>query len=184
MTTMVADLLTRVLRKPCNTVRLHARAIALVEELQTTVRHQGLKADDGLCARTIDCYRFAGGNMSKALAAREDKRRRGEGVGPQTYAALIRGCLLGKDFEQVQHLAKRADQEGIVFEGSSLALLIRACNEQGCYAEAELQFKEAETDGRINQHTIQAYLRTCFHQGKLEEVRNVIAKHLNVFDWR
>jgi hypothetical protein len=79
---------------------------------------------------------------------------------------------------------KRADQEGIVFEGSSLALLIRACNEQGCYAEAELQFKGAETDGRINQQTILAYLPTCIHQGKLEEVLNVIAKHINEFNWR
>jgi hypothetical protein len=136
-TTMVADLLTRVLRKPCNSVRLHARAMALVEEVQTRVRHQGLKADDGLCSRTIDCYTFAGGNMSKALAACEDMKRRGEGVGPQTYAALIRGCLVRKEFEQVQHLMKRADQEGIVFQGSNLALLIGACNEQSCYIEAE-----------------------------------------------
>jgi hypothetical protein len=80
MTTLVADLLTRVLRTPCNSVKLHARAIALLEELQIRVRHQGLKADDGLCSRTIDCYAFAGGNMSKALAACEDMRRRGEGV--------------------------------------------------------------------------------------------------------
>jgi hypothetical protein len=89
MTTIVDDLLTRVLRKPCKSVRLHAIAVALVEELHTIVSHQGLKADDGLCARIIDCYTFAGENMNKALAACEDMRRRGEGVGPQTYAALI-----------------------------------------------------------------------------------------------
>jgi energy-coupling factor transporter ATP-binding protein EcfA2 len=58
--------------------------------------------------------------------------------------------LVRKNFKQVQDLTKRADQEGIVFQGRSLALLMRACNEQACYVKAELQFKEAETDGRIN----------------------------------
>lgn len=105
----------------------------------------------------------------------------GEGVGPKTYAALIKAYAHRLQFDAIPPLLRRAKLGGVVFEANSLGHMIEAFVNGGRNEKATQLFKEAEEGVAISATLVIQHLVNCSIQKRWQEILQVCTKYRHLF---